>query len=123
MNDDHDDLDRALFALPLEEPPAGLRASILHSTVFASQAAQAPLGRLETTVIGVVLALATWLAILLVTDRALAGSLETLLAASFAALTETQTVFWLGLGAAVAAWLSLAGSLPLRGPFFGGRTS
>ena len=35
MNGDYDDLDRALMALPLEEPPAGLRDSILASTVYA----------------------------------------------------------------------------------------
>ena len=34
MYDSDDALDRALFALPLEEPPAGLRASILLATAY-----------------------------------------------------------------------------------------
>ena len=54
--DEHDDLDRALFALPLEEPPAGLRASILRATVFAGPAVASPLGRAETVGIGIALA-------------------------------------------------------------------
>ncbi len=123
MNDAYDELDRALFALPLEEPPAGLRAAILRSTVFAAPSAPALLGRLETTVIGVLLALATWIAIVLLTDRAAAGSVEALTTAFFGALTESRTLFWLALGAAVAAWLTLANSATLRLPFLGGRTS
>ena len=35
MNFDNDDaLDRALFALPLEEPPADFRAGILSATIY-----------------------------------------------------------------------------------------
>ena len=34
MSYDDDDLDRLLFALPLEEPPADLRASILTATAY-----------------------------------------------------------------------------------------
>ena len=37
-----DELDRALFALPLEEPPADLRARILAATVCGSAPAFRP---------------------------------------------------------------------------------
>ena len=49
MNGDYDDLDRALMALPLEEPPAGLRESILASTIYAPPQAALVLRRQQTS--------------------------------------------------------------------------
>jgi hypothetical protein len=104
-HDEYDDLDRALFALPLEEPPAGLRGSILRATVYASPAPEA-FGRMETIAVGVLLALASWLAILCATDRTLVHGLEGFLGAFLAVLSDPRTVVWLGLGAAIAAVLT-----------------
>ena len=60
MNDDFDELDRALFALPLEAPPPGLRQSILNATVYArAQAAAGPEIRTwELLAVGIALAAA-----------------------------------------------------------------
>ena len=63
MNDDFDELDRALFALPLETPPPGLRESILNATVYAqARAALEPVARpWEAWLAGGALAVAVWL--------------------------------------------------------------
>ncbi|MBD5635683.1 MAG: hypothetical protein IAI49_14520 [Candidatus Eremiobacteraeota bacterium] len=123
MNDEHDDLDRALFALPLEVPPADLRAAILRATVYASQTVAAPFGRAETIALGVVLALASWLAIVCATDRAVVSVIDDLLFGVLSALTDVRILLWLALGGAVAFTLSLANPTALRLPFRGGRSS
>jgi hypothetical protein len=96
MNDD--ELDRALFALPLAEPPAGLRASILALTVHAPR----PMMRTwETVTVGIVLALVAWLALSVLTAG---GPIETLVAQTSSALTgvftNRETLLWLALGGA-----------------------
>ena len=117
--DEHDDLDRALFALPLEEPPAGLRASILRATVFAAPAVASPLGRAETVGIGIALALAAWLAMICLTDRAFVSQIEGLTLALVNALADPRTLLWLGLGAGIALAASFVGTRGLRLPFAG----
>ncbi len=65
MNDDFDELDRALFALPLETPPPGLRAAILLSTIGAQRRAcahLAPFATWEILALGTAIAVAVWLA-------------------------------------------------------------
>jgi hypothetical protein len=96
-----DDLDRALFSLPLAEPPAGLRASILGSTVFAPR----PLMRTwETVGIGVALALVAWLLVAVWTTGgpvvAWTGQFSESL---IAAMSNFQTLVWLSCGASIAA--------------------
>jgi hypothetical protein len=110
MNDDRnhdelDDLDRALFALPLAEPPADLRDAILRATVYAPATSDA-FGRIETIAIGLLLALGTWLAILCMSDASLVRGLEGMLGGFLSALTDPRIVIWLGLGAAVATVLT-----------------
>jgi hypothetical protein len=128
MDDDGaDELDRALFALPLAEPPAGLRAAILRATVYAQPVATAAFGRTETIVIGVVLALAAWLLIACVANRALAAGLDALVLATVHGLTDTRTILWLGFGAATAVAFT-KGRVPgfgasNRSPFAGNRPS
>jgi hypothetical protein len=113
MNMDEDALDQALFALPLEEPPAGLRASILLATAYRPSPA---FSVLELAVLGAAGAIGIWLFVLL----ALGGgtlfvhTLETI--GSFAArsLSSTTTLAWVAAGGATALWLSLfTGSQPL----------
>jgi hypothetical protein len=128
MDDDGtDELDRALFALPLAEPPAGLRAAILRATVYAQPVASAAFGRTETIVIGVVLALAAWLLIACVADRALAAGLDALVLDVVRGLADTRTILWLGFGTATAVAFT-KGRVPGlgasgRSPFAGNRPS
>lgn len=112
MHDD-DALDRALFALPLEEPPADLRSRILLGTAYRP----APIfSYLELAAIGSLGAVAVWMIVLLVLGG---GSLfvQTLSAigsTTVAVLSNGATLAWLAAGAATALWLTLfTGSLPL----------
>jgi hypothetical protein len=126
MNMDHahadDALERALFELPLEEPPAGLRASILLATAYRPRPA---FSFVELAILGVLGAVGIWLFVLL----ALGGgtlfvhTLQTI--GSFAArsLSSTATLAWIAAGGATALWLSLfTGSQPLAAaPYRSGR--
>ena len=117
MNDDFDDLDRALFALPLDEPPSGLRESILRATVYAPLVAPAPFSTIETIGIGIALALATWIAWLCVADHGIIASLDAGALQFVRALADTETFVWLGIGGLTAAWISIAFAQPFQSPF------
>jgi len=103
---DDGELERAILALPLEEPPAGLRASILLATAYRP----APVFSLwDLAGIGAAGAVAIWLVALLVLGG---GSLfvHTLeLIGSFASrfFSNATTLAWLAAGGATAIWLSL----------------
>jgi len=103
---DEDALDRALFALPLEEPPAGLRASILLATAYRPAPA---FSVIELGVLGALGAVAAWLVVLLVLGGGslFVNTLETI--ASFAERTFSNpaTLAWVAAGGATALWLSL----------------
>lgn len=105
MMDDRE-LERALMELPLEEPPAGLRASILLATAYRP----APVFSLwDLAGIGAAGAVAIWLVALLVLGG---GSLfvHTLgLIGSFASrfFSNGTTLAWLAAGGATAIWLTL----------------
>jgi hypothetical protein len=96
MNFDNDDaLDRALFALPLEEPPADLRASILTATIYRP----APVFSFREHV-----ALA---AVCAVVVSLFVHSLQALGAATLRGLSNTSLVLWAAAGGATAIWLSI----------------
>jgi hypothetical protein len=110
--DSDDALDRALFALPLEEPPESLRASILTATIYRPVPAFAPW---EIAGIGAVAAIGIWFAVLI----ALGGG--TLFVHTLSTIGETFThVFssvanlaWIAAGIATATWLTVfMGSQP-----------
>ena len=63
MNMDDETLERAILDLPFEEPPEGLRASILLATVYRPAPA---FSFLELAVVGSLGAVALWMAVLLV---------------------------------------------------------
>jgi hypothetical protein len=108
-----DDLDRALLALPLEPLPEGLRTSILAAV---SMVPRPMLTRWETAGIGVILALATWLSLLLVNGGVSAGpwlSSSAALLGRF--VTSPTTLVWVAAGMAAALCLSLV-SIPRRAP-------
>jgi Na+/proline symporter len=109
---DDDDLDRALAALPLEEPPARLHARILAATVDAPPVA-APFHPWELWLVGVLAALAVWLSWLVVAEPHLAQRFSDALATSIATVAaSSQTWLWVAIGALAAAAIS-ATSAPL----------
>jgi len=120
--DDSDALEQALFGLPLEEPPPGLRASILLATAYRPRPA---FSVVELAVLGALGATGVWLLVLL----ALGGgtlfvqTLETIGAFLSRTLSNPTTVAWLAAGGATALWLSLfTGSQPLiAAPYRSGR--
>lgn len=107
MNDFSDeDLERALFALDLEEPPADLRGSILAATVY-----RAPVifKQWELVLLGAGVAVLAWVAFAIVTGGlpSLAGNLQAGLQTVGSALSNMLTLSWIAAGGAVAVWLSL----------------
>ncbi len=115
MNDDFDELDRALFALPLETPPPGMRAAILHSTVDAHRTARhAPFATWEVLALGTAIAVAVWLVLLIVWNKASAVAVTADAVTVGRAFADPTILLWLAAGGAVAAWISLAGTVPLR---------
>ena len=106
MNMDDNELERAIFALPLEEPPPGLRRSILLATAYRPAPA---FSFLELAALGAIGAVALWLVVLLVLGG---GTLfvHTLAAIGGAAsriFSNGTTLAWLAAGGATALWLTL----------------
>jgi hypothetical protein len=105
FNDD-DALDAALFALPLEEPPADLRAAILSATIFHP----APLFSLrEVIVLGALCAVIVWLVAAVIGGGAslFVHSLQALGASTLHASTNVTLLAWIAAGAATAIWVSI----------------
>ncbi len=95
MKLDDDAIDRALAALPLEEPPLDLQASILAATVYRP----APLFSVAELVAGAsVVAALVWIAV------AMAPQIADAVAA---ALSNLKLLAWAGTGIAIAVWLEL----------------
>jgi hypothetical protein len=99
-------LERALLALPLEEPPAGMRAAILAGTIFR---APFPFRPWEIFTVGAVCAVAVWLiaTIALGGGTVLLHDVNSLGTAAVRVFSDTTTLMWLAAGAATAVWLSL----------------
>jgi hypothetical protein len=110
--DSDDALDRALFALPLEEPPEGLRASILTATVYRPVPAFAAW---EIAAIGIVAALGIWFAMMIALGGGslFAHTLDTIGQTVTRAFSNVANLEWTGAGIATAVWLTLfMGSQP-----------
>ncbi len=121
-----DDLDRALFALPLATPPPGMRDHILAMTAnatfanatFANAARPARslvFGRVEIALFGALIALATWVTIsggALALARAAGWSLANAGSLVARAGGETLLLEYFVAGAAVAAIAGI-GPVPL----------
>lgn len=105
MKNYDDELDRALFALPLEPLPDGLRASIL----AAVSVVPVPiLTGWEIGGIGAILALATWLTILVLTGGSSIGATIGMAGGEMARVASNWTTLaWLAVGASTGLWLSL----------------
>jgi hypothetical protein len=112
MYNDDAELERALFALPLEEPPADLRASILTATVYRPAP---PFSVWEATLIGAIAAVSIWLIALIAMGGAplFVGTLAAIATAIERPLYHVTTLAWLAAGIATAFWLSFfTGSQP-----------
>jgi hypothetical protein len=102
-----DELERALFALPLEEPPVELRAQILAATVARPRLT---FRAWEIWLIGTVLAFMVWLAFLVATaspdlggaiSRAITDGID-----QVAAVVPVSVLMWTGLGISFVVWIS-----------------
>jgi hypothetical protein len=101
-----DALDRAILSLGLEEPPSGLRSSILLATAYRPAP---PFSFWELALLGALGATAVWFAALLILGG---GSLfvhtvTTIASATTTLLSNGATLAWLAAGGATALWLSL----------------
>lgn len=103
---DDDALDAALFALPLEEPPADLRAAILSATIFRP----GPLFSLrEVVTLGALFAVIVWLVVAVIGGGAslFVHSLQAVGATTLHASGNVTLLGWIAAGAATAIWLSI----------------
>ena len=109
MTMDDRELERAILGLPLEEPPEGLRASILLATAYRPAPA---FSVAELALLGSLVAIGLWLTSLVVLGG---GSLFVhTLAAIGSTLSNGAILAWLAAGAATALWLTVfSGSQPL----------
>jgi hypothetical protein len=102
-NDDH--LDRALFALPLEEPPEGLREAILASTVYRPAP---PFTLWEAWAVGVATAVMVWL----IVEISLGGAarfvqtFDYLGSVALRGIDRPSTLLWVAIGICVSMWVS-----------------
>lgn len=105
MNMD-DALDQAILALPLEEPPAGLRASILMATAYRPAPA---FSVVELALLGALGAIALWLIAVLISGGGalFVHTLAAIGSVSARVLSDAATLAWLAAGGATALWLSL----------------
>ncbi|HKU66168.1 MAG TPA: hypothetical protein VJP85_00140 [Candidatus Baltobacteraceae bacterium] len=102
-----DELERALFALDLEEPPADLRQSILASTIYHVPVA-ATVRPWEVWLYGGLCAALVWLMIAVIRGTA-APAFDA--AASYgeqflAFFSQPAVLFWIAIGAAATFWIS-----------------
>ena len=118
MHERDDDLDQLLFSMPLEEPPADLRSSILRATIYRPAFALRPW---ELWLCGTAVALAVWLAMLIVRGGgdAFMRTLAAIAVVSFHVLTTQNTWLWIATGIGAAFWLLILNPLPMRAPLLG----
>jgi hypothetical protein len=104
-----DELDRALFALPLEEPPADLHRQIMAATVLRTPPA---FRTWELWLLAAAVVLVGWLTVWMFTSAPDVGSrlTDSVTAAMRAmGLFSRATYVWLGIGVTSVWWIS---SLP-----------
>jgi hypothetical protein len=100
-----EELEQALFTLPLEEPPTDLRASILAATIYRTPFTVKPW---EVWLFGALLALLTWALVLVVTGGAMPtiATVSSYVSQALAVFATPQTLFWIAVGGAAALWVS-----------------
>jgi hypothetical protein len=107
MNYSDSDLERALFNLPLEETPAGMRASILTHTVYHRHALPV-VKAWEAWLIGGCLAAIAWIMVLVLREgfAPVVSALNSIGEAILYVVSQPSTVLWIAVGGAAAIWLS-----------------
>lgn len=105
--DNDDELERALFALDLEEPPAKLRESILAATIYHVPVAET-VRPWETWLYGGLCAAMVWLLILVLRG---AGEHTVSAAAAYgnealAFFSQPANLLWIAIGGAATVWIS-----------------
>ena len=113
MNVDDERLERAILDLPLEEPPEGLRASILLATAYRPAPA---FSFFDIAALGSLGAVAVWLVVLVVLGGGslFVDTLATIGSAFSRIFSNLGILAWLAAGGATALWLTqLTGSQPL----------
>jgi hypothetical protein len=112
VNMDDQELERAILGLPLEEPPEGLRASILLATAYRP----VPMFSVaELALLGSLVAISLWLisVVVLGGGSLFVHTLEAIGSALSRTFSNGAFLAWLAAGAATALWLTLfSGSLP-----------
>ncbi len=106
-----EELERALFSLDLEEPPADLRGSILAGTCYRTPAIFKPW---ETAILGAVIAIVAWVAWTVITGDlpTIAGGVTAAMQTVGLFLSNGITLAWIAVGGSVAVWLSLWANQP-----------
>lgn len=101
-----DDLERAILELPLEEPPEGLRASILLATAYRPAP---PFSVFDLALAGSLAAIAAWLIALLVLGGGslFVHTLATIGSVLSRTFSNVAILAWLAAGSATALWLTL----------------
>ncbi len=110
-----DELERALFALPLEEPPADLRRRILGATVYRPRLI---FRSAEVWGLGTALAIMVWLSWYVMTGVPNLGGKFTLVFSSIVnvvgAAVPAHAWLWIALGISSAVWISQVSLMPAR---------
>jgi len=114
MNHEYDDIDRALFALPLEETPQDLRRSILALTVHAPVEADERPALWESLTAGFGLVLAAVLVWAVIRNPAFGGQIVAAFMIFGRGLMNQATLAALTAGCSAVAWVSLMTLRPAR---------
>lgn len=109
-----EELDRALFALELEEPPADLRSSILAATIYR---APVPLNPWEVWILGAFCALLAWIAVLFIHGGSVPAfaTLKTYVVLALTEFARPDFLFWTALGGGLVLWISQLNLTPVAG--------
>lgn len=104
---DDDELERALFALDLEEPPADLRASILAGTIYHVPVTAA-VRPWELWLFGGLCAVLVWMLVFVLRGSAgpAAVQVEALGNGLAFFFSQPANLFWIAVGAAASVWIS-----------------
>jgi hypothetical protein len=100
-----DDLERALFAMDLEEPPADLRNSILAATIYHVPVA-ATVPAWEPWLYGGLCAALVWLLIAVIRGGTPVAIAESYGAEFVALVSQPATLFWIAVGGAATFFIS-----------------
>ena len=113
-----EELEQALFALPLEKPPGDLHALILGATIYRPRLNVATW---EVWTLGTIAACMVWLTILLFTTPAqtiahLSTQLTALAASAWtpSILATNGVLLWMSIGISAAIWVSQLTFIPKR---------